>query len=151
MSLGSLIFRENFVIQADYNRVVSFFKLRLDKKYFKGYIDKDEIKLFFTSSLFSTPMSFNLPITQLTIENKPDKHGRIEIKFRIINFFTILYGLGAAALLIYTIFNLKSGDADLTPMVASLMVLGFFYLFLTLQFRTELAEFKKDIEQLQLL
>ena len=57
MRLTSLTFRDTIKIKADYGELVGLFQQRLDEKYFKGFIDKDETQVFSYTGFFSPSLS----------------------------------------------------------------------------------------------
>ena len=149
MGLKNLIFRDTFEIKADYGKLATYFKTKLDDKYFKGYIDRDETQLFYFSGTFARPLSVRLPIVQLNIENKVDNEGKIKIKFKIVDFALILFGLANASIIFFSIVNINPGPNSIPPEIPPIMFI-FSYGFLLFMYLTERSGFKKEIEHLEL-
>ena len=150
MGLTSLIFRDTFKVKADYGKITTYFKTKLDDTYYKGYIDPDETQLFYCSGAFRLPLSVKLPIVQLNVENKVDSEGRIKIKFKIVNFALILFGLANGIIIFFSIFNLSPGRHNEIPEESPLIMLVFSYGLLLSSYLIELSDFKKEIELLEL-
>lgn len=149
MGLTSLIFRDTFSIKADYDYIVSSFKARLDENYFKGYIDKDETQLFYFSGVFRRPLSVNLPIIQINFQNKVDEHGKTIIKFKIVNFMLILFGVANASILFFSIVDMDPYRNDKIPSEIPLIMLVFSYAILIGIYLAELSCFKSEIKLLE--
>lgn len=149
MGLTSLIFRETFKVKADYDKVITSFKTKLDKNFYKGYIDKDEAQLFYFSEAFRRPLSVNLPIIQINFENKIDKQGKTTIKFKIVNFALILFGLVNGSILVFSIVDLDLYRPNNIPSEIPLIMLAFSYGFLMVMYLIELYAFKREIKQLE--
>jgi hypothetical protein len=149
MGLRNLIFRDTFEIKADYGNLATYFKSRLDDIYFKGYIDKDETQLFYYSGAFARPLSARLPIVQLNIENKVDNEGKIKIKFKIVDFALILFGLANGFIIFFSVVSINKGQNNIPPEIPPLMFI-FSYGFLMLMYLVERSGFKKEIERLEL-
>jgi|GraSoiStandDraft_49_1057285.scaffolds.fasta_scaffold480885_1 hypothetical protein len=149
MGLKSLIFRDTFEIKADYGKLATYFKTKLDDKYFKGYIDRDETQLFFYSGAFKRPLSARLPIVQLNIDNKVDNEGKIKIRFKIVDFALILFGLANGSIIFFSIVNVNPGPNSIPPEIPPIMFI-FSYSFLLFMYMIERSGFKKEIEQLEL-
>lgn len=150
MELKSLIFRDTFVIKADYGEIATYFKTKLNDTYYKGYIDRDETQLFYFSGAFTQPLSAKLPIVQLNIENKADSEGKLKIKFKIVNFALILFGLGNGSIIFFSIVNIDPGGRNEIPPLIPLIMFVFSYCFLLFMYLVERSGFKKEIEQLEL-
>jgi hypothetical protein len=149
MGLTSLIFRDKFSVKADYDYIISIFKARLDENYFKGYIDKDETQLFYFSGVFRRPLSVNLPIIQINFQNKVDEHGKTIIKFKIVNFMLILFGIANASILLFSIVELDPYRPNKIPSEIPLIMLVFSYAFLFGIYLAELSCFKSEITLLE--
>jgi hypothetical protein len=150
MRLTSLIFRDTFKVKGDYAKIVTSFKAKLDENYFKGYTDRDETELFYFSGSFRRPLSVNLPIVQLNFENKTDDEGKIKIKFKIVNFALILFGLANASILFFSIVDINPDRPNDIPSGVPIGTFVFSYGFLLFMYLVELSGFKKEIEHLEL-
>jgi hypothetical protein len=149
MGLTSIIFRDTLKVKADYDKVTSSFKTKLDKNFYKGYIDKDETQLFYFSGAFRRPLSVNLPIIQINFENKIDEHGKTTIKFKIVNFALILFGLANGSILFFSLVNLDPYRPNNVPSEISLIMFVFSYSFLIGLYLIELYGFKREIRKLE--
>src|SRR5687767_6090027 len=107
MRISNLLFRDSFVVDASYDKIVSFVKLKLDDTYFKGRIDKEEIQVFFKSKFFDRPLSSNLPFIQLNVKNNADKNGKIKIWFKLVDVVAILFVLSNLIILFLSLVNLN--------------------------------------------
>jgi hypothetical protein len=150
MALKSLIFRDVFEIKADYGKLATYFKTKLNDTYYKGYIDHDETQLFYFSGVFKRPLSANLPIIQLNIDNKSTGEGKIKIKFKIVDFALILFALANCSVLFFSMVNIHPGPNEIPPEVSPLM-LAFSYGFLQLIYQIERSGFKQELKRLELL
>ncbi len=148
MGLTSLSFRDTIRVRADYRNMVTFFKDRLNEKYFKGFIDKDETQLFYFSDFFPKSFSPSLPVIQLNFKNQADSNGEIEVKFKIVDFALILFGLVNGSIILFSILPINSAEIRVIPLSASIFILVFSYGFLLFFYRSALAGFKRDIENL---
>ncbi len=139
MRLTSLTFRDTIKIKADYGELVGLFQQRLDEKYFKGFIDKDETQVFSYTGFFSPSLSPSLPVIQINVKNQVDNRGEIEIKLKLVNFALIVFCLAIGLILFFTI----KGEISI---VSTLFILVLSYGFLLFFYRSALSEFKKEIE-----
>lgn len=142
MKLSSLAFRDTFKIRCDYGRMVAFFRSRLDDVYFKGYTHRDDTQLFYFSGFFWRPLSSNIPVVQLNFKNQSDDNGQIEVRFKLVDFALIVFGLANASIFYAAIFT-----DDVSAMGAMLFLLAT-YSFLLFIYLKELAYFRRDIEPL---
>ena|SRR5688572_17374538 len=149
MGLKTLIFRDTFEIKAVYGKLATYFKTKLDDKYFKGYIDRDETQLFFYSGAFKRPLSPRLPIVQLNINNTVDNEGKIKIKFKIVDFALILFGLANGSIIFFSIVKTNSGSNNIPPEVPPLMFI-FSYSILLFMYMIDRSGFKEEIKQFEL-
>ncbi|MBI3218672.1 MAG: hypothetical protein HYZ44_04110 [Bacteroidetes bacterium] len=140
--------RHSFLVKTDYEKMRLYFKSKLDDTYFKGYIDRDETQLFYNSGALNRPLSVNLPIVQLNIENKPDPQGNYMIKFKIVDFALILFGIANSCIITFFILGYRSGSENL-PIDIPLIVFLFSYGFLQFRYRLELVNFEKQVELLR--
>lgn len=142
MTLSSLIFRDKFKIHSEYDRMVSFFKTGLNDLYYKGYIDKDETQLFYSSGFFRPILNPVIPVMQLNFKNKADKHGQFEIQLKMVDFVVVLFAIANLSIIIAAIYS------DKVSWITGLLFPVFSYLFLLVSYSLELRNFKKDIEPL---
>lgn len=150
MALKSLIFRDTFEIKADYGKLATYFKTKLNDTYYKGYIDRDETQLFYYSGTFTRPLSSKIPIVQLNIENKVDREGKLKINFKIVDFALILFGLANGSIIFFSIFNVNPGGRNEIPPEIPFVMFIFSYGFLMFMYLVERSGFKKEIEKLEL-
>lgn len=150
MGLTSLIFRDTFKVTADYDKVITSFKTKLDKNFYKGYINKDDTQLFYFSEALKRPLSVNLPIIQQNFENKIDEQGKTTIKFKIVNFALILFGLINGSILFFSVVDLDPFRPNNIPSEIPLVMLAFSYGFLMAMYLIELYGFKREIKQLEI-
>lgn len=146
MGLTNLIFRDTIRIRADYGTLVAFFKGKLNETYFEGFIDRDETQLFYFSDFFSRAFSPSLPVIQLNFKKQTDSNGEIEIK--LVNFVLILFGLANGLIILFSLYHIDSDEINAIPLPASIFILVFSYGFLLFFYRSALAGFKKNIENL---
>lgn len=144
MKLTNLLFKDSFKVSADYVTMVTFFKSGLNERYFKGFIDKDETQLFYYSDFFSRSFSPSLPVIQINFKNQVDTSGQIEIKFRLVSFALIAFGLVNGLILLFSIVN--SDKINTIPLLAAISFLVFSYGFLLFYYRSALTGFKKEIK-----
>lgn len=149
MGLRSLTFRDTFEIETDYEKIATYFKTKLNGTYFKGYIDGDETQLFYFSGTFKRPLSVNLPIVQLNVENKVDSEGKIKIKFKIVDFALILFGLVNGVIIFFSIFNVTPDGSNVIPQLVPLIIFVFTYGLLLVMYLAELSKFKKELQKLE--
>jgi hypothetical protein len=145
VGLTSIILRDTLKVKADYATIVMLFKLGLNKRYHKGYIDKDETQLFYSSGFFRRPLSANLPIIQINFENKKAVNGQTIIRFKIVNFALIVFGLANGFISLSSILD----QHNTIPSGIPLMVFIFSYGFLLSMYLIELSEFKKELTRLR--
>jgi hypothetical protein len=150
MRPSSLILRDTFETKADYGKIVSYFKSRLNQTYYKGYIEKDEVQLFYYSEIFRRPGSSRLPIVQFNMTNKVDSKGSIKIKFKIVAIALILFVLGNGFVIFFSISGVVPGTVTPLPTVIPIVTLVFSYCFLLTMYLVERSRFKKEIEQWEL-
>jgi hypothetical protein len=149
MGLTSLIFRDTLKVNADYGTVVTCFKSGLDENFHKGYIDKNETQLFYFSGFFRRPLSVNLPIIQINFENKNGDQGQTIIKFKIVDFALIVFGLANGSILLFSIFDLIPNRHEQIPTGVPIVTCIFSYGFLLFVYLIELSGFKREIKRLQ--
>jgi hypothetical protein len=148
MGLTSLIFRDTVKVKADYGTIVSLFKLGLNRTYYKGYIDKDETQLFYFSGFFKRPLSANLPLIQINFEDRKAEDGQLVIKFKIVNFALVLFGLANGIILLFSIVDLDPYKQNRIPPGIPLLTFALSYGFLLFMYLIEWSEFKREIRRL---
>jgi hypothetical protein len=106
--------------------------------------------LFYSSGLFKRPLSVDIPIVQLNVENKVNSEGKIKIKCKMVDFALILFGIANGSIIFLALFNFDPYRTnDITPQVAFIMlVLSYGVLLFT--YLIELSGFKREMEQLEL-
>jgi len=150
MRLTSLIFRDTLKVNADYGTIVTSFKSRLNKNFYKGYIDREGAQLFYFSGFLKRPLSVDLPVVQLNFKNKKDDRGQTTIKFKIVNVALILFVLANGFIALFSIVNLDPYRPNPPiPQVVPLLLFPVSYGFLLFMYLTELSEFKREIKRLQ--
>lgn len=148
MKFDSLLMRHSFLVKTDYDKMRLFFKSKLDDTYFKGYLDRDETQLFYNSGAMNMPLNVNLPMVQLNIENKPDPQGNYLIKFKIVDFVLIFFGITNSCLITFFIVGYWNGGENL-PIEILLIFFLFSYGSLQFRYRLELVNFEKQVEILR--
>ena len=145
MKFDSLLMRHSFLVKTDYEKMRLYFKSKLDVTYFKGYLDRDETQLFYNSGAMNRPLSVNLPMVQLNIENKPDPQGNYVIKFKIVDLVLIFFGITNSCVITFFIVGYWSGGENL-PIEILLIFFLFTYGSLQFRYRLELVNFEKQVE-----
>lgn len=145
-----MVFRDTIEVKADYDRIATYFKTKLDETYFGGYIDHDQTQLFYFSGFFRRPFSVNMPVVQLNVENKVNNAGRVKIKFKIVDFALIVFGIANGIILFFSIFNLNPDRPNVIPSGVPIMALVLSYGFLLFIYLIELSGFRREIELLEL-
>ena len=107
MKLSNFIFRESFVLRTKYDTIVHHIKEHLNEKYYKGYLGRDELQVFFLSGILKSTFSPLLPVFQVNIENTSGKNGEVFVRFKIVNFVLIL---SAAIILLLSFSSLVNID-----------------------------------------
>ncbi|MCE2997923.1 MAG: hypothetical protein LW863_20160 [Flammeovirgaceae bacterium] len=148
MKFDSLLMRHSFLVKTDYEKMRLYFKSKLDVTYFKGYLDRDETQLFYNSGAMNRPLSVNLPMVQLNIENKPDPQGNYVIKFKIVDLVLIFFGITNSCVITFFIVGYWSGGENL-PIEILLIFFLFTYGSLQFRYRLELVNFEKQVEILR--
>ena len=148
MALTSLIFRDTVKVRTDYGIIVSLVKLGLNRTYYKGYIDKDETQLFYSSGFFRRPLSANFPLIQINFEDKKAEDGNLVIKFKIVNLALILFGLANGIILLFSIVDLDPYDHNRIPPGIPLLTFTLSYGFLLFIYMSEWSEFKREMRRL---
>jgi hypothetical protein len=148
MKFDSLLMRHSFLVKTDYEKMRLYFKSKLDVTYFKGYLDRDETQLFYNSGAMNRPLSVNLPMVQLNIENKPDPQGNYVIKFKIVDLVLIFFGITNSCVITFFILGYWSGGENL-PIEIPLIFFLFSYGSLQFRYRLELVNFEKQVELLR--
>ena len=122
--------------------------MKLDNTYFNGRIDKDELQVFYSSGILKRPLSSHLPIIQINIKNKLDKNGKIEIRFKIVDFALILFGLANLIILFFSQINLNQYEPSPIPKLVPLITFLFSFGLLFFLFFIERSAFRKEIKRL---
>lgn len=94
------------------------------------------------------PLSVNLPMVQLNIENKPDPQGNYVIKFKIVDLVLIFFGITNSCVITFFIVGYWSGGENL-PIEILLIFFLFTYGSLQFRYRLELVNFEKQVEILR--
>ena len=147
MRLSNLLFRDVFEVKADYEKVRNYLRLRLNETYYKGYIDRDEIQLFFASGGMGSVFT-SLPLVQVNIENKIYTNGKIRVKVKLVDFVLWLFGIANASIILSSIPDIGFGDNGL-PIEAAPFPLILTYSFLQIKYLGERSILKHEMKLLE--
>ena len=144
MEITSFIFRNTFEVKADYGTLATSMKSKLNEIYFKGYIDRDETQLFYYSGAFRRPLSTSLPIVQVNFANRTNDNGKTVVKFKIVDFMLILFGLANVSILTASLLKVDPRITLVIPLITATISYGF----LLFMYLIELSGFERELRRM---
>jgi len=105
MNIDALILRRNFYTTLDYHELKTRFKRRIGANFKLGFIDYNEISLYYLKDWYTERRIDRVPFCQLEVRNKREADGRIKIRFSIATFALILYVLVPVAIMLILYFT----------------------------------------------
>jgi hypothetical protein len=144
MNIDALILGRNFYTTLDYNELKTRFKRRIGANFKLGYIDYDEISLFYLKDWYTENGMDRVPFCQLEVRNKREADGRIKIRFSIATFALILFALVPVAFML--VLNFTNAPINFYYALGLFPVL---YVALQIAISKQADRFELDLRQLE--
>ena len=145
------MFQSEIKIAAKYEDVVARLKKRINKTFFKGYLDKEDTLLYYYSPTLLNPFKIQqVPMMRVDIQNKSDELGELTIKFKVVNLFLVIYGIIHFASWIAFFFIISnSGRGSILPGLTFLIFTGIIpFGIISMAYNLQLTSFKKEITEI---
>lgn len=149
MTYHQLIFKNSFKTSFDYEDLCLNLKNKLNNNFFKGYIDKDETLLFYYPNFINASFVIRLPMTQIKFSRPKNNKEQLMIKFQIIDFVLILFGIACLTIWLAFIFNYAVPEISSFRFMIPTIATVFAYLFLQIMYTIEIDKFKRDLETIK--
>ncbi len=149
MTYKRLIFKDSFTTSLNYEDLCFSLKKKLNKRFFKGYLSKNETLLYYYSEFINLSVVPKMPITQIKFIKPPNDKGQLIIEFKLVDIILIFFGAGCLPIWLAFTFNFAEPVMGLGRLVIPTIATIFIYLFLQIRYLIEIDQFKKDLEAIK--
>lgn len=149
MTYERLIFKDSFITSVEYEDLCRNLKTKLNNNFFKGYIDKDETLLFYYPNFINASFVIRLPMTQIKFSRPINNKEQLKIKFKIVDFILILFGIACLTIWSAFIFNYAEPEIGGARLMIPTIATVFAYFFLQIMYAIEIDKFKRDLETIK--
>lgn len=149
MTLKSLIFRDEFRLQVDYDELITRLE-KADKSFIKGKIGKEESYFFYFANLPIKKLNLaSLPMTDIEILKPKNDQNVVKIKFQILNFVLVVFGAAAFFIWMAFLINIpgirKKDEGFFIPAIVSAVI----YCFVQVMYLAEYSNCKSELRQIE--
>jgi hypothetical protein len=144
MIMDTLMLRRYFYTTLEYNDLKTRLKRRFGANFKLGFIDYDEISLYYLKDWYTERRTDQVPFCQMEVRNKREEDGRIRIRFRVATF--ALIAVAFLPVFFMVIFYFRNAPI---PLYYPLTLYPVLYFFLQVGMSKQADRFESDLRRLE--